>query len=475
MATSKGVIKNINTDQHRILADIMHLYNNDEGFELDPTFSKGNYYGDFKWINENGEKESYTIPQPKYKMDVYPLAEDVQKLEIMGNFPLEDETVKSVNIDLPFVISVGPSMGNGNKKSNITSNRFSAFYPVSNLIETYYHFLKEAYRVLKEDGILVWKCQRTITGGKTLNSPEMSWLFAESLGFDCVDAFYLEGKTRLISGKVKHQEHSRSYVSVFYVFKKSHKKKIDYLTAFSEEVKDQILKGIKENNIKEGRKFLSDRKSVQNACHADTKRYEYVDLGLPSGLKWAKCNVGAEKETDYGLYFKWGETSGVSGSPVGKCSDENYSLASYKYCDGPYDTLTKYNTSSLYGENPDNITILESVDDVATQIMGDDWRMPTMDDFIELLDNTTNEWTQVNGVDGYKFTGSNGNSIFIPASGRRSGSWFDRQGRVGYVWSSSLDTSYPLSAWYLYFNSDKVDTNSLYRDHAFVVRGVMKS
>ena len=196
-------------------------------------------------------------------------------------------------------------------------------------------------------------------------------------------------------------------------------------------------------------------------------QFEYVDLGLPSGLKWAKCNVGAEKETDYGDYFMWGS---VTPNTADECT-----WVSYKYCDGPYDTLTKYNTSSLYGENPDNITTLESVDDVATQIMGDDWRMPTMDDFIELLDNTTNEWTQVNGVDGYKFTGSNGNSIFIPASGRRSGSWFDRQGRVGYVWSSSLDTSYPLSAWYLYFNSDKVDTNSLYRDHAFVVRGVMKS
>ena len=196
-------------------------------------------------------------------------------------------------------------------------------------------------------------------------------------------------------------------------------------------------------------------------------QFEYVDLGLPSGLKWAKCNVGATSETDYGDYFMWGSTEP---NTADECT-----WVSYKYCDGPYDTLTKYNTSSLYGENPDNITILESVDDVATQIMGDDWRMPTMDDFIELLDNTTNEWTQVNGVDGYKFTGSNGNSIFIPASGRRSGSWFDRQGRVGYVWSSSLDTSYPLSAWYLYFNSDKVDTNSLYRDHAFVVRGVMKS
>ena len=87
-------------------------------------------------------------------------------------------------------------------------------------------------------------------------------------------------------------------------------------------------------------------------------QFEYVDLGLPSGLKWAKCNVGAEKETDYGDYFMWGSTEP---NTADECT-----WVSYKYCDGPYDTLTKYNTSSLYGENPDNITILESADDVAT-------------------------------------------------------------------------------------------------------------
>lgn len=258
MATSKGVIKNINTDQHRILADIMKLYNDNKGFELDPTYSKGNFYGDFKWINDYGERETYTIPQPKYKMDVFPIRDDVQKLELMGDFPFDDKSINSCNVDLPFVISIGPSMGNGNKNSNITSNRFSSFYPLSNLIETYYHFLKETYRVLKDNGILVWKCPRTITGGKTLNSPEISWLFAESIGFDCVDAFYLEGKSRLISGKIKKQEHSRSYVSIFYVFKKSTRKKIDYLTTFSETVRDDILRGIRENNIKKGRKFLSE-------------------------------------------------------------------------------------------------------------------------------------------------------------------------------------------------------------------------
>ena len=468
MATSKGVIKNINTDQHRILADIMHLYNNDEGFELDPTYSKGNYYGDFKWINEDGEKEIYTIPQPKYKMDVYPLAEDVQKLEIMGDFPLEDESVKSCCVDLPFVISVGPSMGNGNKNSNITSNRFSAFYPVSNLVETYYHFLKEAYRVLKDDGILVWKCQRTITGGKTLNSPEMSWLFAESLGFDCVDAFYLEGKTRLISGKVKHQEHSRSYVSVFYVFKKSHRKKIDYLTSFSEEVKDRILKGIKENNIKEGRKFLSDGKAVQNVCHTDTKEYEYVDLGLPSGLKWAKCNVGAETETDYGDYFMWGS---VTPNNDTLCDWEHAPFNNgASYYDEEYFTTHK----SEWLDDKDN---LKPEYDAATQIMGSDWRMPTRDEIQELLNGTNSEWIEDykgTGVSGRKFTASNGNSIFIPAAGDCYRGLVYDVGSDGDVWSSSLYTSCPYYAWNLYFISNDCRMYSSNRCYGRSVRGVCK-
>ena len=468
MATSKGVIKNINTDQHRILADIMHLYNNDEGFELDPTFSKGNYYGDFKWVNENGEKETYTIPQPKYKMDVYPLAEDVQKLEIMGDFPLEDESVKSVNIDLPFVISVGPSMGNGNKNSNITSNRFSAFYPVSNLVETYYHFLKEAYRVLKEDGILVWKCQRTITGGKTLNSPEMSWLFAESLGFDCVDAFYLEGKTRLISGKVKHQEHSRSYVSVFYVFKKSHRKKIDYLTSFSEEVKDRILKGIKENNIKEGRKFLSDGKTVQNVCHTDTKEYEYVDLGLPSGLKWAKCNVGAEKETDYGYHFMWGSTKP---NTAYECT----------WVNTPFNGGASSYNETYFNSVKDTVApngILAKEYDAASQVMGNDWRMPTEAEIKELFDNTDNEWVEDyngSGVNGRKFTSKTDTSkyIFIPAAGLCGGGSVYNVGGDGNVWSSSLYTSNPYDAWNLYFNSGGCGMYYGSRYFGRSVRGVM--
>ena len=137
--------------------------------------------------------------------------------------------------------------------------------------------------------------------------------------------------------------------------------------------------------------------------------YEYVDLGL--SVKWAKCNVGAEKETDAGLYFAWGETTGYTASQVR--TDKQFSWSDYKYGNSS-SNLTKYNQS-------DDKTVLESADDAASQIMGSDWRMPTEAEFQELLSGTTNEWIadyNDTGVSGRKFTSkTNGNSIFIPAAG----------------------------------------------------------
>lgn len=194
--------------------------------------------------------------------------------------------------------------------------------------------------------------------------------------------------------------------------------------------------------------------------------YEYVDLGLPSRLKWAKCNVGAEKETDAGLYFAWGETTGYTASQVG--TDKQFSLSDYKYVNSGSD-LTKYNQS-------DGKTVLESTDDAATQIMGDEWRMPTQTDFQELLDNTRNEWTQMNGVNGWKFTSTKDTSkyIFIPAAGRCNGGSVDDVGYYGYVWSSSLNTSNPLNAWRLYFDSDVCGMYYYDRYYGLSVRGVRK-
>ena len=204
--------------------------------------------------------------------------------------------------------------------------------------------------------------------------------------------------------------------------------------------------------------------------------YEYVNLGLPSGLKWATCNIGATSETENGVYFQWGELSGISGSLVGKYSNENYSWGTYQYCNGSETTLTKYCTNRQYG-TVDNIETLEPIDDAATQIMGSDWRMPTQADFQELLNGTTNKWvTNFNGsgVNGRKFTGSNGNYIFIPAAADCRDGSVDGVGYNGSVWGSSLFTSEPNGAQGLYFDSDLCNGLLTGRYFGLSVRGVRK-
>ncbi len=167
-----------------------------------------------------------------------------------------------------------------------------------------------------------------------------------------------------------------------------------------------------------------------------------VDLGLPSGLKWASCNVGATAPEEYGGYYAWGETEEKS----------DYDWDTYKYCNGTYTSMTKYCTSSSYG-TVDNKTTLEPNDDVATVKWGGSWRMPTKAEQDELRNNCTWTWTTLNGVNGYRVTGPNGNSIFLPAAGYRDGSEVYSQGSYGYYWSSSLNSSYSYYAYYLYFYS----------------------
>ena len=191
--------------------------------------------------------------------------------------------------------------------------------------------------------------------------------------------------------------------------------------------------------------------------------YEYVDLGLPSGLRWAKCNIGAETETDYGDFFMWGSvTPNTPDECVWEHAPFNGGNTSYNA-----DAFNKVKDTAC----PNGILAKEY--DAAAQIMGSGWRMPTDTEIQELLDNTTNEWTQVNGVNGRKFTASNGNSIFIPAAGTCSdGSVYD----VGssYVWSSSLNTSNPGGAWYLDFGSGNCSMYGGTRYYGQSVRGVRK-
>jgi hypothetical protein len=188
--------------------------------------------------------------------------------------------------------------------------------------------------------------------------------------------------------------------------------------------------------------------------------HEWVDLGLPSGLKWATCNVGASKPEDYGGYYAWGETEEKS----------DYSLSTYKWCNGSDDTMTKYCTSSSYG-TVDNKTVLDPKDDVAHVKWGGTWRMPTFEEQLELLNNCTCTWTTQNGVKGYKVTGPNGNSIFLPAAGCRYGAGVYGRGSDGVYWSSSLFSNSSNSAYYLYFYSGYVYYTN-YRDNGFSVRPV---
>ena len=152
-----------------------------------------------------------------------------------------------------------------------------------------------------------------------------------------------------------------------------------------------------------------------------------IDLGLPSGLKWASCNVGATAPEEYGGYYAWGETE----------KESNYDWSTYKYCKGSYYTLTKYCTNSNFG-TVDNKTTLEPEDDVAHVKWGGSWRMPTLDEIKELGNNCTWTRTTLNSVQGYRVTGPNGNSIFLPAAGDRYGTDFTYRGSYGGYWSATL-------------------------------------
>lgn len=188
--------------------------------------------------------------------------------------------------------------------------------------------------------------------------------------------------------------------------------------------------------------------------------HEYVDLGL--SVKWATCNVGATKAEEYGDYFAWGEVE----------PKDYYHWDSYKWCNGSYDTQTKYCTDIYYG-TVDNKTVLDLSDDAARANWGGSWRMPTDAELTELREQCTWTWTTQNGVYGRKVTGPNGNSIFLPAAGFRDGSSLCNAGSDGNYWSSLLSTVRPDSAWrVLYFGSSNVGRGYDRRSYGFSVRPV---
>lgn len=181
--------------------------------------------------------------------------------------------------------------------------------------------------------------------------------------------------------------------------------------------------------------------------------HAYVDLGLPSGVKWATCNLGASSPEGYGDYYAWGETATYYSSlnPLtwksGKTS--GYTGTSYRWCEAinAYDyNMTKYNPT-------DHKTVLDLADDAARAEWGGSWRTPTEAEWKELQSNCTWTRTTQNGVSGRLVRSKiNNNSIFLPAAGTIHDKTLDATGTGGYYMSSSFNTSQPIYSNYMYFD-----------------------
>lgn len=196
----------------------------------------------------------------------------------------------------------------------------------------------------------------------------------------------------------------------------------------------------------------------QVSCSIEVfESHDFVDLGLPSGLKWATCNVGANSSEEYGDYFAWGETE----------PKDDYSYYNYKHGSGEYCIFTKYTIEEEYSCNGiDNKYILDPEDDAAYVNWGPGWRMPTEGDLRELYDKCGWEVTTKNGICGYRVTGPNDKTIFLPAAGwkrnevslsrvRNDKSPASRRYLKGeensiydfFYWSSCLRDYYSASSW----------------------------
>lgn len=173
--------------------------------------------------------------------------------------------------------------------------------------------------------------------------------------------------------------------------------------------------------------------------------HDWVDLGL--SVKWATCNLGAKHSEDSGDYYAWGETK----------PKNIYNWSTYKWCNGTYNSLTKYCFTSPYGTEygkQDKKETLELKDDAASVNWGGSWHIPTTDQKNDLYNKCTWEWTTQNGVKGYKVTGNNGNSIFLPVTGTIWDSSLNADDE-GFYWTQNVLVGQSSEADVLQFDKNK--------------------
>ena len=171
---------------------------------------------------------------------------------------------------------------------------------------------------------------------------------------------------------------------------------------------------------------------------------EWVDLGLPSGVLWAKCNIGAFKPEEYGDYYAWGETK----------PKKVYDWTNYLYCNGAPNQLTKYCNDAKLGHNGYTdrwLTRLQMMDDAATQVSGGLAYIPTDDQWRELIDFTYRERTTINGIKVLRFTSPNGNCLILPAAGTHVSEKIRGANMSGCYWCATLGPSQPNYALFFDF------------------------
>ncbi len=225
---------------------------------------------------------------------------------------------------------------------------------------------------------------------------------------------------------------------------------------------------IRENKLTGKFKVDGVEKSYIGGEYDPYNGHEYIDLGL--SVKWASCNIGANKPEECGNYYAWGETA----------TKEKYDWTSYKYCDGTYYTMNKYCTSSGYGK-VDGMSTLDISDDVSHEVWGGEWRLPSSDDIYELHNKCKWNWTDNyngTGIAGFvvtsQVTGYTDRSIFLPAAGCRNGESLLRKGSLGLYWANSLWPSISYGATTLYFTAYGIETDLSYRNYGVPVRAVCK-
>lgn len=204
-----SLISTISFSNEEILRNIIELYVPSRRIELDPTYSKGNFY------------KTNVIDEPILKFDIFPQREEVVQADCR-NLPLKDCSVSSIVFDPPFLATKGKSLV-VDSSANIIARRFSVFPTEKELHRFYVESLKELHRVLKDDGILIFKCQDKVSSGKQYFSHVFICNEAERIGFSAVDLFVLLAKTRLVAAWQRKQRHARKFHCYYWVFKKNGK------------------------------------------------------------------------------------------------------------------------------------------------------------------------------------------------------------------------------------------------------------